>query len=526
MEFASRRIDREQAFLFPERLDEAIGADHSVRLLDELLGRVDWSPWEARYQLQLGRPPIHPRELASVILYGIHKRIHSSRALEEALEVRLDFRWLVHGRSIDHSTINAFRNEHADALKDLFIQIVLIAQQLGHLPLASLGFDGTRMRANNRRSGTRTPEQLRCKKQELAERFQELQQRAREADVADSEQLGDQSPHRLDDEFADLERRRNRVDEAIQELEEIERRGLAVPARLPVTDPHSRVSPNKEGGFAPNYTPTATVDIDSGIVVHDDVVFGQHEDRELLGSLDAVKEDLNLEQHVDEVLADGLMSSGDNIVGCAERGVDLLSPIENEEQANNPAIRNDPSVAVPEDAWERLPRKKVKRKHGATTQLTKAAFVYDESADQYWCPRGERLVRTGQSKERENGREVLRNRYQSAREICASCPLAALCVNAKTGRRMIRHTEQEPVRLRHAEKMRREVSRRRYSRRRHAGERPFALIKHHFGFRQFTVRGREKVRIQWKWLTLAFNLHRLAALIRSNADPPPWAIAT
>lgn len=38
---------REQIVLFAERLDEAAPADHPVRLLDDILGRIDWSPWES-----------------------------------------------------------------------------------------------------------------------------------------------------------------------------------------------------------------------------------------------------------------------------------------------------------------------------------------------------------------------------------------------------------------------------------------------------------------------------------------------
>ena len=73
--------------------------------------------------------------------------------------------------TIDHTTISEFRRKNADQLKDLFVQIVLVARDLGHVPLASLGFDGTRMRANNRKTGTRTPEELRKAKAELEEKF-------------------------------------------------------------------------------------------------------------------------------------------------------------------------------------------------------------------------------------------------------------------------------------------------------------------------------------------------------------------
>ena len=99
---------RGQRVLFATRLDEVIGAEHPVRVLDEILSRIDWSPWEAGYDLTRGQPPIHPRVLASVILYGLLTRIRSSRVLEEALGVRLDFRWLAEGRTIDHTTLSEF----------------------------------------------------------------------------------------------------------------------------------------------------------------------------------------------------------------------------------------------------------------------------------------------------------------------------------------------------------------------------------------------------------------------------------
>ena len=78
-----------------------------------------------------GQPPIHPRVLASVLLYGLLTRIRSSRALEEALCVRLDFRWLAEGRTIDHTTLSTFRKAHPEALKNLFVQIGLVARELG-----------------------------------------------------------------------------------------------------------------------------------------------------------------------------------------------------------------------------------------------------------------------------------------------------------------------------------------------------------------------------------------------------------
>src|SRR6056297_2274881 len=180
--FAAPPLARDQIVLFPERLDQIIADDHTVRMIDDILGRLDWSHWEQLYNGRIGQPPIHPRVIASVILYGILCRIRSSRALEEALTIRSDFRWLVEGRTIDHTTISEFRRKHPDQLKKLFVQIVLVARDLGHVPLARLGFDGTRMRANNRKTGTRTPEELRKAKVELEAKFEELEAKTAASD--------------------------------------------------------------------------------------------------------------------------------------------------------------------------------------------------------------------------------------------------------------------------------------------------------------------------------------------------------
>jgi len=81
MDWAKVEQGREQLVLFPTRLDEVIGPRHRVRLFDEILARLDWSVWEAEYDLRRGQPPIHPKILASVILYGLLVRIRPSRSL-------------------------------------------------------------------------------------------------------------------------------------------------------------------------------------------------------------------------------------------------------------------------------------------------------------------------------------------------------------------------------------------------------------------------------------------------------------
>jgi transposase len=512
---------REQLVLFPTRLDDVLPPEHPVRRLEEILSRLDWSAWEAGYVLTRGQPPIHPRVLAGVLLYGLLTRLRSSRALEDALTVRLDFRWLAEGRTIDHTTLSKFRRQHPQALRSLFIQIGLVARQLSLLGLEQLAFDGTRLRANSRRSGTRTPAELRAWREELGAKFLELEARVAAADAQDEAERLASGPVPPPEELADVTRRLATIDAALAELDRLEEAGETAPSRLPLTDPQSRVSPNKEGGFAPNYTPLATVDVGSGLIVGCDVIAGTNEEPQLVPQLDQVQQDFDLAQSVPEVLADGMMATGANLARLESRGITLYSPPKGVAAGPNPAVRADPSQPVPEPAWAALPCQTVKVPSGEpTTQLTKEAFVYAPDRDGYWCPQGRLLpLATTSTVQFASGRQQ-RRKYKSDAAVCGACPLRSRCLKPGAQRREISRYEHDHLVAALAERMATPEGQAKYARRRHAAERPFAHIKQQFGARRFLLRGLAQVQQEWRWLTSAFNLSRLLSLLGQVHGPP------
>ena len=115
--FAQPTLGRDQLALIPTTLNDAIPEDHEVRLLDDILQTQDWSSWEVEYSLRRGQPPIPPRVLASVILYGLLRRIRSSRVLEYLTGHNVDFLWLTEGRTIDHTTLCKFRTRFKQPLR-------------------------------------------------------------------------------------------------------------------------------------------------------------------------------------------------------------------------------------------------------------------------------------------------------------------------------------------------------------------------------------------------------------------------
>ena len=145
--WAKPKIVREQAVMFAPTLDEVVSADHEVRLLDEVLLGLDWSAWEAHFPGGRGQPPIHPRVLAGLWLYGMMRRIRTSRPLEYACGHNIDFIWLAQGLVPDHSTLADFFSKFRPELKSLFKQVCRVAMTMGLIRLGEVAFDGTRVKA-------------------------------------------------------------------------------------------------------------------------------------------------------------------------------------------------------------------------------------------------------------------------------------------------------------------------------------------------------------------------------------------
>jgi transposase len=249
-------VNRKQQVLIATMLDDRIPLDHPVRLLDEILAGHDWTSWEARYHGKLGQPPIHPRVLASAILYGLIRRIRSSRQLEYAINHNIDFMWLVSGRSIDHSTLCQFRTKFKKELKTLYRHVCRMAAAMGLIRLMDVAVDGTRVRARNGRHQTWNQKRIEALLEALERQWEQQIQQAELEDATDALLLDDGEPlDRLPPELADLRERQTRLRDLLRQAQEADqarrREGIDPeknPAQIPRTDPDSRVLPNKEGG--------------------------------------------------------------------------------------------------------------------------------------------------------------------------------------------------------------------------------------------------------------------------------------
>ncbi len=503
--WAEPAIVREQRMLFSPTLDDMIEENHEVRLLDETLRVMDWSEWESVYKRDRGQPPIHPRVLAALWLYGLMRKIRTSRFLEYACRHNIDFMWLGEGRTPDHSTLAEFFSKNKSPLKSLFKAVCRLAMAMGLVRLGTVAFDATRVKSHNGRHNTLTASTIEKRLAELDLQIDQMLAEVTSAEMA----TGDSGGTALPASIAQQKQRREKLAEALKiarAKDEVRPKAGVDPrknaAQVPMNDPESSVMPNKEGGYAPNYTPTCLTDGATGFIVDTNVLNVVNETHELLPSIDRVTE--ILDEQAEAVLTDGGNAAGVVLAGLEERGLTAFAPAKSAAPAaDSPVLREDLTRPVDETHWSQLPLNNRQR-------LDKSCFVYDASHDRYFCPMG-RVLRKRDSEVRDG---VLTIRYESV--DCTNCPLIALCLqkaDKPEARRQIRRDEYEEVRHRTAERMATEEGRKIFRQRSHIAETPFAYLKGFLGHRQFLRKGVENCDTEWRWSSLSYNLKKLVRAV-------------
>lgn len=500
---------RDQAEMFPTYLDDVIGEDHPVRLVDEILDTLDWSAWEAHYDGYAGQPAIHPSVMCKALLYAMIQGIRSSRRIEYALSHHIDFMWLVERRTIDHTTISKFRTAHQEQIRELYKDLCRQAVALGAAKLSQVCIDGSRILGNANRYRSLTEKKATELIAELDRQLEKALAELRSNDELD-EVFGEDCGDKLPPELEKLETRRAKLAEAREQLRHMDeqRRGDGInpeknPAQAAAADLDARIMPNKTGGYAPNYTPMAVTETSCGLIVGADVLIGNVEHTTAVAMIDAVEADYG--ERPEKVLMDQAYSTGPNLAAFEQREIDALSPIADLSGADNPAVREDPTQPVPEEQVDELPRNK------QTKRFAKEAFVYDPEKDVYHCPAGQEMPYSYTETATAQGETVKRRAYAAPAGTCRECPLRSKCrtnPDAKNGR-SIRRDEYEEVRERHRQKMRTPEAQKEYEKRLHFGETPFAFIKQWIGMRQFLLRGVGKVKLEWCWGAAAFNTMKL-----------------
>src|SRR5437667_8288336 len=146
-------LDRGQATLLPECLEDWVDENNSVRAVDVFVEALDLRDlgFEGVDAAGIGRPAYHPSPMLKLYIYGYLNRVQSSRRLEREAGRNLEVMWLTGRLAPDHKTIADFRKDNGPAIRKVCARFVELCREMGLLTKTSVAIDGSKFKAVNNR---------------------------------------------------------------------------------------------------------------------------------------------------------------------------------------------------------------------------------------------------------------------------------------------------------------------------------------------------------------------------------------
>jgi len=174
-------IKREMNYLFPPSMHDWLPEQHLARFIVSVIALLDLRIIYACYAA-LGGQAIAPEVLLGLLLYGYATGVFSSRKIEQATYESIPFRFIAGGLHPDHDTIAHFRKTFLPQIKELFAQVLLVAQESGALSLGNISLDGTKIHADASKSHAVSHKRLLELEVRLRQEIEELFELAEQSD--------------------------------------------------------------------------------------------------------------------------------------------------------------------------------------------------------------------------------------------------------------------------------------------------------------------------------------------------------
>jgi transposase len=138
-----KEYNQQQIQLLPPSLEELIPKNHLVRVVNQVVDRLDISSIVNQYEGG-GASAYHPRMLLKVLLYGYAMKIYTGRKIAKALAQDVTFMWVAAYSRPDFRTINLFRSGILkETIEDLFKELLLLLLENGYVKMENYFTDGS-----------------------------------------------------------------------------------------------------------------------------------------------------------------------------------------------------------------------------------------------------------------------------------------------------------------------------------------------------------------------------------------------
>ena len=179
-----RLSDRLTSFLLPPSVDEWLPQRHLARFVVEVIEDLDVRAMSKSYR-GTGSASYHPAPLLGLLVYGYATGVFSSRKLERATYDSVAFRFIAANDHPDHDTIATFRRRFLKDIEALFVKVLLLAREMGVLKMGTVALDGAKIHANASRHSALSHEHAGKIEAQLKSEVAELLAKAEAADQTD-----------------------------------------------------------------------------------------------------------------------------------------------------------------------------------------------------------------------------------------------------------------------------------------------------------------------------------------------------
>lgn len=353
-------VNRQTDYLFPPSVEDWLPENHLARFIVEVIDRLDLSELTRQYAGR-GSAAHHPAVLLGLLIYGYTTGVPSSRKIERATYDSVAFRYIAANTHPDHDTLATFRRRFGAQFEQLFIQVLMLAREMGMLKVGKISVDGSKIKANASRHSALSWGHIKKIEQQLQQEIQQLMALAESEDrkkVPDGMDVPQEIARReerlvaLDDAKRKLEARaQERYVEAQAEYEakmakrqakrdtgkkptgkdpEPPSSGLQDKDQINLTDEQSRIM-KTSNGFDQCYNAQAAVDTESMLIVGGFVTQAGNDSQQVTSMLAVLERHQEQIGHATHFIADTGYFSAANVAACEQAGIEPLIARKREE---------------------------------------------------------------------------------------------------------------------------------------------------------------------------------------------------
>jgi transposase len=505
-----KEYDYSQGKFIPIHFDKQIlprTFEYSLHYLID--NEIDLSLFDLRYRNdETGAPAYDPSILLKIILYAYSRGITSSRKIAKCCQENVIFMALSANTEPHFTTIADFISSSGQEIIHLFLEVLLICDEMGLIGKEMFAVDGVKLPSNASKEWSGTREDLEKKKEKMEKAIRQIVRRHREVDVTEE----DRGVIEQEEQYVETLRGKVKKIKAWLRDNEDKPGKSGKPLKSNITDNESAKMKTSHGVIQ-GYDGVAVVDGKHQVVVHAEA-FGVAQEHDLLiPMIEGARENFEAIGNKEDIFekakltADSGFHTEANMKEVMQQGIDGYI-------ADTQFRKRDPRFSEVDRYKERFRKERAEYYGVANLYKPNRDFTISEDKTHCICPAGKRLYRNGGNVV-VNGQRAIK--FRGRKTECRVCEFREKCL------RYPERTEERQVyffvgRSEYAletftQKMKRKIDsikgRLIYNRRLGTAEPVFGNICSTLGLNRFSLRGKPKVNTQWVLYCVVHNLFKV-----------------